>query len=275
MFIVWRKRAIKTDRPVELFRSYDEAGPVYVLKEHGKTERVEMPRRITWNEEPWLLEPVYCRHKGPGRVTWTPLLMHSERVDGKPRQELIRAFYAIRSCCMADPFILAGWWYEIGQWERFTKEDAWRDTEGLCFARDRKAIRAKLREVVPVPSRKAIAAFTEFRLKKEEEYRRAESERDQREMEEQQRRQEQHRQEEQKRQRQQRQAREQFNWAFGARAGELSWWQVLGLLPTATREQIDQRYRELARQHHPDRGGDEATFKRVQIAYQKAKAMSG
>jgi len=32
---------------------------------------------------------------------------------------------------------------------------------------------------------------------------------------------------------------------------------ILGLPPNATRQQIKRRYRVLAKEHHPDRGGDQ------------------
>ena len=43
-------------------------------------------------------------------------------------------------------------------------------------------------------------------------------------------------------------------------------WKVLTLKPTATREAVRTRGRELMRKHHPDKGGDKATFQRVQQA---------
>jgi curved DNA-binding protein CbpA len=43
---------------------------------------------------------------------------------------------------------------------------------------------------------------------------------------------------------------------------------VLGLPPGATRQQIKRRYRALAKQHHPDRGGDQREMKRIIAAYE-------
>jgi DnaJ-domain-containing protein 1 len=43
---------------------------------------------------------------------------------------------------------------------------------------------------------------------------------------------------------------------------------VMGLPPTATKQQIKRRYRELAKKHHPDRGGDPHEMKRLVEAYQ-------
>lgn len=43
---------------------------------------------------------------------------------------------------------------------------------------------------------------------------------------------------------------------------------VLGLPPNATRQQIKQRYRKLAKKHHPDRGGDQREMRRIIAAYE-------
>lgn len=42
---------------------------------------------------------------------------------------------------------------------------------------------------------------------------------------------------------------------------------TLGVAKTATPEEIKRAYRKLASQHHPDRGGDTATFQKIQVAY--------
>ena len=43
---------------------------------------------------------------------------------------------------------------------------------------------------------------------------------------------------------------------------------VLELPPNATRQQIKRRYRVLAKQHHPDRGGDPRQMQRIIAAYE-------
>lgn len=43
---------------------------------------------------------------------------------------------------------------------------------------------------------------------------------------------------------------------------------ILGLPPNATRQQIKRRYRILAKQHHPDRGGDQRQMQRIIAAYE-------
>lgn len=45
--------------------------------------------------------------------------------------------------------------------------------------------------------------------------------------------------------------------------------QVLALRPSADREEIKRAYRTLARQHHPDRGGDPRTFAEVTSAFER------
>ena len=42
----------------------------------------------------------------------------------------------------------------------------------------------------------------------------------------------------------------------------------LGLTPNCTFDEIKQRYRALAQQHHPDKGGDEDIFKKIKLAYE-------
>jgi hypothetical protein len=49
-----------------------------------------------------------------------------------------------------------------------------------------------------------------------------------------------------------------------------SWWIVLGVARDAQRAEIDDAYRHLRSQHHPDRGGDPEQFQRVQRAYEEA-----
>lgn len=48
------------------------------------------------------------------------------------------------------------------------------------------------------------------------------------------------------------------------------WWQVLGVEPTADADTVRTAYRNLARQHHPDAGGDHDQFVRIQAAYDRA-----
>lgn len=44
-------------------------------------------------------------------------------------------------------------------------------------------------------------------------------------------------------------------------------YQTLGVAKNATPDEIKKAYRRLASQHHPDKGGDTATFQKIQIAY--------
>lgn len=49
------------------------------------------------------------------------------------------------------------------------------------------------------------------------------------------------------------------------------WSEILGVPPTATREEIDRAYRSLAKRFHPDAGGDHDTMAGINRAYEEAK----
>lgn len=49
-------------------------------------------------------------------------------------------------------------------------------------------------------------------------------------------------------------------------------YEVLGLTPRATWDEVRKAYRELVAQHHPDRGGDEVLFRAIQKAYKLVEA---
>lgn len=52
--------------------------------------------------------------------------------------------------------------------------------------------------------------------------------------------------------------------------GGSEWWDVLGVSQKATRAEIVNAYRALAKVHHPDVGGDGEEFKRLRAAYERA-----
>lgn len=59
--------------------------------------------------------------------------------------------------------------------------------------------------------------------------------------------------------------------ALPANTDGLSWWRVLEVSPDASEVEIEAAYRRLARQHHPDAGGNAEAFHRITDAYQQAK----
>lgn len=50
-----------------------------------------------------------------------------------------------------------------------------------------------------------------------------------------------------------------------------NWRDVLGVGPDASRQQIDDAYKRLRSQHHPDKGGSAEQFNEVQKAYEQAQ----
>ncbi len=48
-------------------------------------------------------------------------------------------------------------------------------------------------------------------------------------------------------------------------------YQILGLTPSATWPEIEQAYRQKAKVHHPDRGGDSDAMRALNDAYAKLK----
>jgi hypothetical protein len=262
MFVVWRKRVITSDRRAELFAD------CWGGHKYTGADSFDAP---AWT-------PLYCDHKGAGRISHIPCLMHCERREGKPRQKLVRRLHAIRSCCLADPFMLAAWWHAFDVHDRYAAEDA----DGALrrfWARDRAAVLAKLREVVPRPGKAGkagVAAFTAHRLRKEAERAealRASQEALRRERERQER--ERLRQAEaaaERTARMQEELRRAWEELVGpGRPPGTHWSDVLGVPRSATLDQVKTRWRELALLHHPDRGGDAAVFIKVQAAYERAE----
>ena len=46
-----------------------------------------------------------------------------------------------------------------------------------------------------------------------------------------------------------------------------NYYQVLGVNENASNEEIRKAYRKLAKEYHPDAGGNEETIKKISIAY--------
>jgi DnaJ-domain-containing protein 1 len=54
-------------------------------------------------------------------------------------------------------------------------------------------------------------------------------------------------------------------------ANAKEWWQVLGVHPNATLEDVKVAYRSLAKLAHPDRGGSQARMTELNLAMQEAE----
>jgi DnaJ domain len=328
MYIVWKSRPVKGNKQVPFLQDdFDRFHPDFGY--------------VT----PW--KPLRCAHRGAGRVARTALVVHAERRDGKPRQTLLSRLPTIRSCCVADPFCRAAWWHDVEQ-----TIDSWKDDihafEFACVARDERAIRARLRTIVPPPTRAGLRDFTTYRRWREREYharrewidpawwrdqeeeasrpdeppdrargradaewrlyeqaraaaeasarccadgwgrrppvdlagrqertRRAEAdwgrfEQARREHDARLRRWADGR--ERRRGEEERRAEGRRRRAIEDLLGRSSappWHEVLGLAPTATRDEIKRRYRELAKRHHPDMGGDADQFSRIAEAHDR------
>lgn len=55
-------------------------------------------------------------------------------------------------------------------------------------------------------------------------------------------------------------------------SGQDRWWERLGVRQAASRVEIINAYRALAKTHHPDAGGEPETFKRLRAAYEEGIA---
>ncbi len=196
---------------------------------------------------PW--RGLRCEHHGGGRAEWTPLVVESERRDGQLRQNLVYRLPTIRSCCIDDDFHRAAWWHDV-EWAVKLWGELGEDAPG--DDRDRATILADLREVIRKPTPAGIRDFAAFRSQRE-----AEDE-----------------------------ARDEANRLYWERQVRQNQKQVgddherrppdcfaaLSLKADATLDQVKARHRELVKKHHPDRGGDSASFRRIQDAYERALA---
>lgn len=151
MFVVWRRKPITSDRRAELFSTFSCG-----RKWTGAT---------LYDAPVWT--PLYCEHRGPGRVAMTALLVKSIRQEGRPRQEMLHRFHCIRTCCLASPLMVGAWWHSVEDSVRF-----WgvydNGPVSRLIARDERAVLEALRAVVP-PSRKGAAEFRAYRVGKEQE----------------------------------------------------------------------------------------------------------
>jgi hypothetical protein len=62
---------------------------------------------------------------------------------------------------------------------------------------------------------------------------------------------------------------------FAALSAVRPWWDVLGVAPGAPTAVIKERFRELARKHHPDAGGSLDTMQELSAAYETGLAERG
>jgi hypothetical protein len=248
MYIVWRQRPVKGNAAT----SFLQVDPDWL-----------------GNTTCWM--PLTCEHRGPDRVAHTPLVVESSRspeTGGKPRQKVLERLPTIRTCCIADGFARAAWRHRVNQiidnWSVFMCDDP----TFIHFSRDAPDILRKLREVVPGPTKKGERDFAAYRQECEAKW--EAKDRAQRDANnaywaaEQERRREQQRQQEKAAQDR---LRDEIDAMF-ARAGIDPCFAALGLKIGAKLNEVKSRYRDLAKQHHPDRCGDPQEFVKVQAAYE-------
>jgi hypothetical protein len=63
--------------------------------------------------------------------------------------------------------------------------------------------------------------------------------------------------------------------ALAAVGADVPWWRVLGFEQRPTRDQAESKYRELMRQHHPDRGGNSNQAAEITAAWAEARKELG
>lgn len=59
--------------------------------------------------------------------------------------------------------------------------------------------------------------------------------------------------------------------AIPEKCGGDAWWTVLGILPSADRNTVEAAYKKLAQTEHPDKGGTQERWLRLQTAYEQAQ----
>jgi len=162
MYAVWRKKLITSDRKTELFVDYFTGN---LTDAAGKVLKSGYQRQSATEREAW--KPLWCEHKGDGRIAWTPRLVQTRRVKGEPRQKTLGRLPTIRTCCMADPLLRAAWWYEV---EQTLMAVAYKCGLPKVFSsREGQAIVATLRKVVPPLTSAELRAFREHRVARHEE----------------------------------------------------------------------------------------------------------
>lgn len=247
MYVVWRERPVKGNKKTRFLQDFIPLESVHAT--------------------PW--KPLACEHRGEGRVARTPLIVYSERMRGKPTQTLLCRLPAIRSCCMADRFLRAAWWYDV---EQTLLKFVLADSIGRrpFDVRDRKAILAKLRKVVPPPTPAGVRDFTAYRVQKEQEYQarvaRIRAEDEAFNAEQRRREQEEARRQAEERRRGERQPRQPMLTPEVIAALER-----LGVSYPCSAAELKAAYRRRAKETHSDQGGSDPEFIAVNAAYDIVK----
>ena len=239
MYIAWERKRVK-----------GRGGSPFLVGDPARGDADYAP--------PW--RGLACEHHGRNRNDYTPFVVRDERADGRLHQQVLFNLPTIRSCCIADPLRRAAWWHDI-EWALKLWDELGDPTLTNDFRFFRLIVVFELREHIPKPTAAGIRDFTEFRAA--------------RDFEDQQR-------DETNRSYWSRRIKweESQRWSardsgFGSGPGPLppDCFAILNLSARATREQVKASHRELVMRNHPDRGGDNVAFIRIQAAYEEALAI--
>lgn len=169
-----------------------------------------------------------CEHDDASSVLWTPVLLHSKRVDGVSRHFQIARLTSIRECCIADGHARGVWWALVS-------EDLQQlEQRGILGGPDQD------------PRFKTIVAALHDKVGFE-------------------------------RHRPARSARARWAPRKGTRTTEspevVDPFEVLGVSVRCTEDELKKAWRRAATAHHPDRGGDAESFRRMKDAYEACRTL--
>jgi hypothetical protein len=191
------------------------------------------------------------------------VVIHNTRTAAGPRNKVLFRYPTIRTCCIQESFIRAAWWFTVEEYDHLSLP---RDSAlAALLDRDRPKILSDLEEVVLRPSEKWKELFLRYAGSRV--FRRYQDHQNRLEAERRRQAEELRRQQEERAQQEAAEQAERMRWGWRYRYQQ--YFDVLGLPTSASEEEMKKRFRELAKAHHPDRGGDLAMMKRINEAHRQ------